>query len=138
MEKNILVLETQEKISSIGKKYTRVKDYSGEWFTIFDAKVADVLRKCAGTDSVVTCEIDGNVIKHTNFVSPAQLIEQIDMTQPKQEIKKEYDRYQTIWVSYVKDIFVALINSKSEIKGTNKEIMEVCIDLVKQAKEAFK
>lgn len=47
---------------------------------------------------------------------------------------------QTMYTSYAKDVFIAMINNPKHLKdgATAEEIMEKAIEIVKIAKEAFK
>ena len=132
MDRTLTIIEQEEKISKDGKPYKRYKDYDGVWYTCFNSDAKKILEKAIKEQLPVVCDVDGNLIRWTELYSVPE--EQIVISNaPK---KKTFDST-TMYVSYAKDIFVSLIERKVPINRSDSEVMQDCIDLVKQAKEDF-
>lgn len=131
MKINLVFMGKEEKVAKNNRPYTRYNTSDGKWYTCFDTKVKEVLDSAVGKDSVVECEVDGNVIKWTEFMTLNPKAENVF---PASKIS---DKNNTMYVSYAKDIFIALLTADAKLNITNKEIMDLSINLIKHAKEAF-
>jgi hypothetical protein len=71
--------------------------------------------------------------------APKQPEAPVQIVKPGVTPQSKGNAHSAMYVSYAKDIFVALINKYETVNamGISTPIMEEAIDLVKQAKEAF-
>lgn len=129
-----------EKKSKAGRLYHSIETDKGN-FSCFEYDIAMGLKEKMGEQvslEIATSE-NGN-FKNVRGVNdskavnldkiPEQTVIQGDKFVDAREAKN-----QSIYTSYAKDLFIARILSVE--KGKEKEAMELCINLVKQAKEAF-
>lgn len=140
---NLNVEDFEDKKYGEGKRYTRFKTSQG-WISCFDKKTIEALKDAEGEDVSVTIETDKNDReKITKFHGKADgdvdkdSDEEAEDEPTEKRPKKQSSGFSnaSMYASYAKDIFVALI-SKSE-KPEIEECMKDSIKLVKQARSAF-
>ena len=135
MKVELKIIIKEEKIASNGKPYSKYKCSDNKWHPCFDSAVKLVLDKAVGTDQLVACNIEDNVIKWTEFISQKQ-VETVDMTKFAEETLPVVDKKQvSMYVSYAKDILIKLLDDPQG--RTSGELLEDAVDLVKEAKKAF-
>uniref|UniRef100_A0A6H1ZUM4 Uncharacterized protein n=1 Tax=viral metagenome TaxID=1070528 RepID=A0A6H1ZUM4_9ZZZZ len=118
----------EEGIGKTGKPFTRwVFSINDKKYSTFDAKIGDVFK--AGMNIEMEGEQDGVYWNMKTMKEFAQT-EKPGTTTPMAK-----NNHTTMYVSYAKDIFICLVEKFGT--GAVKEQMQVAIDLVKQAKEAF-
>lgn len=162
MKTQIKILKHENKTSKEGKDYTRFNTSAG-WVSAFDGEIIDELKK--GTGRTVSVELatseDGkfkNIRKFYGLVAPGleelkqaneeteELIEQVTKVIKPEQFGKSVYQPTSMYVSYAKDIFCALLeNIKPTTADFNVEmakvafrnVMQESIELVKQAHKAF-
>ena len=144
MKKNIEILGSEHKITKAGKPFMRFNTSLG-WMSCFDEKESKKLKEFEG--GIASCElVESGEFKNIKKCYGAGSEEvgkvtidgqEVDM--PPQVIKMNGNvvpkNTTTMYVSYAKDIFCALLAWDKDAKID--ESMETAIVLVKQAKEAF-
>ena len=136
MKTELKILVKEEKIASNGKPYSKYKCSDNKWHPCFDSAVKLVLDKAVGTDQLVACNIEDNVIKWTEFISQKQ-VETVDMTKFAEGTLPVDKKSVSMYVSYAKDIFLSLEKNEHKSFDDLIRVMDCAITLVKQAKEAF-
>ena len=155
---NLKILKHEDKTSQNGKDYCRFDcvygDGSHKWMSVFEKDIIKDLKESEGR--LVSVEVeqsaDGkfwNIRQFHGCIAGNLTSDEIDSVvngeHPTQESVQKIrtpDPTTTMYVSYAKDIFIAMINddlgSKTERFNTNlEERMKIAIQLVKQAQEAF-
>lgn len=142
MKQNVLIKSIEEKTSKNGRKYHSVETDKGK-LTCFEASVT--LELMSHKLKQVEIEIEErNGFKNITKWYGAYAIEeeQIKPTPTLKEVpilrEPSGNRNQSFYVSYAKDIMVAMINQNVKESVSYKESMDYAIELVKQAEEAFK
>lgn len=122
----------EKKSMKTGKSYWSI-DTADKPYCTFDGILAEKIRQGIGLEFGVNCKKGSNVIVGLNNGEPYKNPYFPDKKgyQPVATLIKEKTQY----VEFTKDLFVALIEAKTA--GTPSELMELCIDLIKMAKEAF-
>ncbi len=137
MKKNLEILDYEDKKSQAGKRYVRFKTSDG-WMSCFDNKAAEDLKKYEGKNASVEIVESGEFKNIKKCYGKAE-----NNDDDKSEVETESykpavrDKGTSFYVSYAKDIFCALVNNAERANITKEEIMNLSIDLVKQAKKAF-
>ena len=139
---NLEILEFEDKKTQAGKRYTRFKTNEG-WMSCFDKKSCEDLKEQEG--NTVSCEVtEQNGFKNIKkFLGEAGESEESEDKEPAQEKKsssvavKPAFNQASMYASYAKDIFCILAQGNDKEGHNPKETMELSINLVKQAKEAF-
>jgi len=125
----------EEKESKAGRKYFVCKN-GKDTYSCFESAIVDELKKHLGKKiKVEIAESDKgfkNIRKFLGEVSE----EKINEAKPAEIAEARKAKDQSIYTSYAKDIFIAIVSNFP--KGSEGEAMQVSIDLIKQAKEAFK
>lgn len=130
MKKNLEIIDYEDKKTQAGKRYTRFKTSDG-WVSCFDIKTIDELKKWEGKTASVEIVTSGDFsnIKKCYGNAVSEDSEEVEV----EKIGKSFNRNTTMYVSYAKDIFCALVDKEKDIPDQ----MESAIALVKRAKEAF-
>ena len=145
MKQDVEIKDFEDRQTDQGKAFTIFETDSGR-YSCWDSDFSSEIKKCVG--KLVSIEVqeskDGAFKNIRGFygLSPHKK----DLSH-EQEIPVEGtikisggengDRYKSMYVSYAKDIFVALWTAPSDDDISEKRTMERAIDLVKQAKESF-
>ena len=147
MKKNLEILEVEPKLKKDESKYWRFCTNDG-WMNVFDSVVADCLKEVIG--NVACVEVDEKA--GTNFRGDPIVFKNIvkfdgatfGKVDEKPEVVKVGNSEKTIvngkptttmYTSYAKDIFCAIRVEDTQIP--TKDVMDIAIKLVKQAREAF-
>jgi hypothetical protein len=141
---NLRIEDFEDKKTKDGKRYSRFKTQEG-WMSCFDHKVCETLKELP-KDSEVCLEIaksepneDGKVFSNIRGISQKGNTESQPASEKASSVapKGNYSgNTTTMYVSYAKDIFCALIEKENANKLWD-EMMKDAINLVKQAKTAF-
>ena len=139
MKKNLEILDFEDKKTNAGKRYVRFKTSDG-WMSCFDSASCENLKKFK--DKIASVEIiesgEFKNIKKCYGESSDEDLEDVVPEKPGEpSAPKAPNRNTTMYVSYAKDIFCAIQESYNKENATFKDVMNDCIDLVKQAREAF-
>lgn len=132
----ILIKSFEEKETQKGKKYHLFETNEGK-MSCFDDDLAKILVAQVGKNINVDYSQtpDGKFKNIKKFLSLADSVEVVKMSDKFAEAREKKNT--TMYVSYAKDIFCALIESAKENKVPADEVMEMSISLVKQAQTAF-
>ena len=154
MEKtNVEILDFEDKEAVSGKKYTRFQTNQG-WMSAFDKSVIDSLKLLKGKIASVT--IAHNVEKGFKNIrafhgvatqisdlpaAPRAVMETKPLPQEHIGTPKKGFNSASMYASYAKDIFCSITSQTTVMKAGKemdlKQVMQMSIDLVKQAREAF-
>jgi uncharacterized membrane protein len=134
---NIEVQDFEDKKSQNGKRYTRFKTNDG-WMSAFEKDIIDSLKANEGKTVYVEIAVDSE----KGFKNIRKFIGQADenIKETHQEIKAAVNGNgkdtKSMYVAYAKDIFIRLLDEyKAEKeKPSHESLMQVAIELVKQAK----
>jgi len=136
------IIAINEKNSKAGRIYYSVETDKGN-FSCFEFDLVNDLKKAFGKK--VQCEVASNDRGFKNIRKAFGVIEteKVNITKKEsngngeiQEARAMKD--QSIYTSYCKDIFVAIRTDPEAKDLKSSTIMQVAIELVKQAKDAFK
>ena len=145
MKKNLEIIEFEHKITKAGKPFMRFQTSEG-WMSCFDTKSCEALQKFKGTTASVGVMESGdfsNIKKCYGEASGEEEGEDNEEVEVEKHPTKKATNgnsiNQNVYTSYAKDIFCGLVEDKTNmtINQEPKDLMNVTIDLVKQAKEAF-
>lgn len=141
MKKNLEILDYEDKKTQAGKRFVRFKTSDG-WMSCFDSKAAEELKKFEGKTASVEVTESGefkNIKKCYGSAGEEEEVEVQKIGKPSEnQTFKKASNHTTMYVSYAKDIFCAMINTNTYPEGFQEAgVMKLAIDLVKQAKEAF-
>ncbi len=150
--------EYKRGISKNDQEYASIKLDDGKKYTCFEADVCKKLKDNEGNRVIVVLKerpsghinvIDVLTGEKVEVVKPyvdwkvKKVPGEVNVTPPvEKRTQSSNDKHTTMYVSYAKDIFIALVNAKvtkSEdvfILKTN-ELMDKAIELVKLAKDSF-
>lgn len=140
MEKtNLSIEDFEDKKSQGGKRYTRFKTSQG-WMSAFDKETIDKLKENEGKEVCVEIAVDEekgfkNIRKFVGAAEESQKDEKPEVVRPGSS--KPAFNQASMYVSYAKDLFLGMIETATANKIPAKTVMTECIELVKQAKEAF-
>tara|TARA_R100001530_G_C4289611_1_gene147701 strand:+ start:470 stop:898 length:429 start_codon:yes stop_codon:yes gene_type:complete len=141
MEINTKIIEIEEKVAKNGRRYHRVKTNEG-WLSVFEKDIVESLRDyVGGMCNIAIAErgdfknIIGLVDQGIRVDSKLEQIKQEEQPKPKQS---QNDDKPSFYVSYAKDLFIALISRPNNNTFDAELEMKLAIDLVKQARESFK
>ncbi len=143
MKKNLEILEIEPKLTKDEKKYWRVKTSVG-WMNCWKEDIKEYVGKvaCVEVTEKEGTNFRGEPIVFKNIINvygesedeiavKGETDEKPEVVRPGETIPKS--RNTTMYVSYAKDIFVALEQKEIKTEATMKR----AIELVKQAKSAF-
>jgi len=153
MKKNLEVLGVDETKdgrplkTKNGKPYFRVKT-SGlqgtelKWLSCFDMDMLEITKKFLDKTACFEIRQSGEYFNIDSCLGSAQEIEEeaedIQVVKVTNKglvpVETKVSRNTTMYTSYAKDVFVALNTGKL---GEERHLMDLAINLVKQAKEAF-
>ena len=132
--KELHITGCEDREAETGAKYTRFKTNLGN-MNAFDKEVIDELKKNIG--KVVKVKVATNDkwknIREYVGVSEDQAIPEEAVPLKGVDKPRVPDGNATMWGSYVKDIFIALVNEKVLIDDAKREAIEAML----AAKEAF-
>ena len=136
-EEIVEIVAIDEKTSKQGRKYFNVETDKGN-FSCFEFDVITELKKHFGKK--VQVEIAKNDRGFSNirkFISAVNT-EKVGTPASKEVAREQYidAKSTTMYVSYAKDIFIEMRKLYGR-EVADKGIMESCIELVQQAKNAF-
>ncbi len=162
MKKNLEILEVEPKLKKDESKYWRFKTNEG-WMNVFDSMPAEALKLLIGKVACVEMtekpgkNFRGEDIVFKNItkcygaeqgykdeeraVGMGMVDEKPEVVRPGEMITPGYpkpitaynNKNTTMYTSYAKDIFCAMYATEYEAK----DIMDLAIELVKQARKAF-
>jgi head-tail adaptor len=136
-KKNVEIMDYEDKKSQAGKRYTRFKTNLG-WMSAFDKELIENLKKFEGKAVSISFSIDEEKGWKNIRTMHGAAEGEVSSEAPKEaSSERTVNRNATMYVSYAKDIFVALENKDVEVKSSAEELMELAIQLVNQAKKAF-
>lgn len=118
---------TSDKGEWVRSSYT----IDGKKYSTFDKKIIDTFKVGENVELETKTSADG---KYENMVSMKLLNEKVEFeSAPK--VAKNGSNQTSFYTAYAKDIFVEMHDKDSDINEANT--MELAINLVKQAREAF-
>ena len=143
MKKNLEILEIEPKLTKDEKKYWRVKTSVG-WMNCWKEDIKEYVGKvaCVEVTEKEGTNFRGEPIVFKNIINvygesedeiavKGETDEKPEVVRPGETIPKS--RNTTMYVSYAKDVFCAMYE-----KDFNKEdLMNMAVNLIKQAKSAF-
>jgi len=139
-KENLEILEFEDKKTQAGKRYTRFKTSDG-WMSCFDKDSCEKLKDCEGkTVSLEIAEVNGfkNIKKYLGKASDDEDNGAKSERKPHYETAKPAFNQASMYVSYAKDLWMTCMPiAKPATKEEGTTLMENCIKLVQQAKEAF-
>lgn len=142
---NLRIMEFEDKTSAQGKSYTRFKTERG-WMSCFEEDVIQGLKQIVGGHADVdVATSDKGFMNIRGFRTANQQVQQVNpqtqaTPQPQASPSFSGDKHTTMYVSYAKDIYLALVEKfeKPDAESDpHKVYMAKAINLVKQAREAF-
>jgi|25BtaG_2_1085352.scaffolds.fasta_scaffold11727_1 cupin superfamily acireductone dioxygenase involved in methionine salvage len=147
MEKELKIIEVELKESKEGRAYHRFKTSEG-WMSCFEKDVVDDLKQAIGGYALVEVAERGNfknivkiVPRDPRYSEESENYKATHKEHPQvTKARALIDDKPSFYVSYAKDVFIALCNRKwsDDPKLDNtKEMMQEAIDLIKQARKAF-
>jgi len=129
MKKNLSILDFEDKKTQTGSRYTRFKTSDG-WLSCFDTKTCEMLKNLESAS--VEIKESGEFKNIAKCYGSAD--GDVPVVKPGEPVKSKSTNGQTaMYVSYAKDIFIAMVDKEKNIPDQMKDAVE----LVKQAKEAF-
>ena len=134
METTIVVKSVIDKQTQAGKVYWLVSTEQHGLMAVWDAIMAETLRKSVGTPLGVELAVKGD-FKNIKKILPAPVASapgQADKFAEARAVKNT-----TMYVSYAKDLYLSLMMTANPEKDTPEKVMAVCIALVKQAIKEF-
>ena len=143
MEINTKIYEIEEKTAKNGRRYHRVKTDDG-WLSVFEKDIIEELRDYVGGMCNIAIAERGDFKNIIGIVSDSVNMPPTTESRPKPKIEpliafeKPADKGTSFYVSYAKDIFIALagLTANQDVANHNL-IMVQAIELVKQAKDSF-
>lgn len=137
--KTLEILEAENKVTKAGKAYVRFKTSEG-WMSCFDKKSCEGLKKLIGKNA--ECEVteseDGNFQNIKKYLGDAAEENKEEEKPVKNvEVKPAFNQA-SMYVSYAKDIFCALMEREQYKNLPLPEVMKDAINLVEQAQASFK
>lgn len=140
METTITINKIEEKTKKDGKQYTRVSTDKG-WLSCFDAAASTALRASQGAPVRVEITESGEYRNISKVIGAEEFAgaKVSNVVLPVSSVAvKPVSAQTSMYVSYAKDIFLALVASEILPNDTSlKEMMNRSIELVKQARLSF-
>ena len=150
-EMNVKILSHEDKTAKTGKDYTRFQTNEG-WMSAFEKEIIAKLKEYEGSVVRITVAIDAE--KGWKNIRAFHGLSDVGIPMPAEEVKTEKigvlpteaaswksepNRNATIYSSYAKDVFCALVGQESvpTTKPGADILMKMSIELVNQAKKAF-
>ena len=161
MKKNLEILDYEDKKTNAGKRYVRFKTSEG-WMSCFDIVACEALKKFENKVACVEVMDSGEFKNIKKCYGEAEeglkyFVEEVKDEKPevvkigngseihnvKGEKLKAFggmkpiypNNHTTMYTSYAKDIFCEIWEKGGQTPS--EDIMDIAIELVKQAKEAF-
>lgn len=134
---NLKLEEFEQKYTKASKPYWRWKTSQG-YMSVFDGDLQSKLSEHVDEEVQVEVTEKGTFKNITKLIDSNDLGVKVEkVIQDTVQVKKDTAKNTTMYTSYAKDIFCALYSTE-KTKNLNADlVMEIAIDLVKQAKEAF-
>ena len=139
METTLKIIGAEEKESKAGRKYI-VFDTSQGKMSCFDNKLVEGLKKEIGNQISIDFQESNGFKNIKKILTEVKTEKIVPAPQPAKEefAEARAEKNKSIYTSYAKDIFIAHLNGNMELKDiTSKKLMEMSIELVKQAIAAF-
>ena len=153
---NVEIQECEPKVSQGGRSYYRFKTNLG-WMSAFDKPIIKALKDKEGERVNLLIAIDDEKgFKNIRKILKSDQNELDDEDEAEEDSEEEMDEanekpkaevmkmkqpnpHATMWASYAKDIFLALITKAdvAKIDISTEEVMNKSIALIKQARTAF-
>src|SRR3990167_8298568 len=102
MERTLTIVSTASRISKAGRQYQVYVDYDKQEWVCFIPVVQEEIERSIKEKRPVSCEVDNNMI------TDAEVCEVPEETIVNEPVKKKAFDNTTMYVSYAKDIFLAL------------------------------
>jgi len=136
-KQTVKLIDFEDKESQAGKPYTRFNTSDG-WMSCFEKGLIVKLKEVMNQDIVIDMrESEDGAFKNIRGYFPKEKVKVVKVGVPQEtKVSGKYDPT-TMYVSYAKDILVAMINRTQAGSIDSESMMEVAIGLVKQAREAF-
>jgi len=145
MKTNLIIEGTEQRVSKLGKSYRSFKTNQG-LMSCFKDDVVAKLEKNIGKRIGVEVETRGEFKNITAFLGePVEdygvVVEEVKRVSDIAEARASKD--QSMYTAYATQVFNNEVNARTATgdelsKMTRIQLMDLCIDLVKKAKEAFK
>jgi hypothetical protein len=126
----IKIDKTQNKVSKNDKVYLKVNDK----YTCFEQDIIEKIKENMGKEMNLKVEESNGYFNIRGILNDNE-IDETPKQQERTEEQKGNNRHSTMYVSYAKDIFCALVPNNE--KYSVEELMGLSIGLVKQAKKHF-
>jgi len=126
----INIIDSEHKVTKAGVPFMRFATSQG-WMSCFDKPTYEAVNKC------VNGSADVEVSQSGNYKNIAKFLKAVTGEEGAVAVNVKTNGQSAMYVSYAKDIFCAMLPEavKKEIAGP--EVMEMSIDLVKQAMAEF-
>lgn len=152
MKQNLTILGVEDtkdgrtRTTQAGKPYARVKTDENGWMSCFSKPTWEALKvlidKCASVEIIESGDFK-NITKYygpvDNESEEIEVKKPMDKVPQETEVSRGFPKTSTngsMYTSYAKDIFCALLEKTKEDSNI-PDMMDLAINLVKQAKEAF-
>jgi len=139
---NLKIEDFEDKKTKADKRYTRFKTSDG-WMSAFGVDTIENLKQNVGKMVCVEIAVDAesgfkNLRKFIGIASENAEVKNgivnAHVERPGETLTLKGNGNSSMFVSYAKDLYIARAPTYN---GEPQELMQICIDLVKQAKEAF-
>lgn len=139
-KENLEILEFENKTTKGGKEYTRFKTSEG-WMSCFDKTSIKQLKEFVGKSACVELVKSGDFKNIKNCYGKAEEIEdedkaEVEVEQMNKKVKPVFNQ-NSMYVSYAKDLFIAMFEKNTENNVNCETTMKTAIELITQAKDAF-
>ena len=132
---NLTIEDFEHKVSRDGKtNYTRFKTQEG-WISCFDKTLIEDVVKSTGKTLECEVSVDDKDRKILQKVIGAGQSQTLPETPNAPTTPTPTGKTTAMYVSYAKDIFIALTENEGPL--TEEALMNVAINLIKQAEKAF-
>ena len=132
---NLTIEDFEHKVSRDGKtNYTRFKTQEG-WISCFDKTLIEDVVKSTGKTLECEVSVDDKDRKILQKVIGAGQSQTLPETPNAPTTPTPTGKATAMYVSYAKDIFIALTENEGPL--TEEALMNVAINLIKQAEKAF-
>ena len=139
MKTNIEIKSFEEKKKKDGSNYLRVETSSG-WASVFDNELAETIKNSVGKVLSVELTEKGNFKNITKLygegkgTAPTETPTTPTTTMPQ---ANSDGKHTTMYVSYAKDLWICMQETKMCPEISEKAQMQIAIDLINHAREAF-
>ena len=130
MKTTLTIISFEPKVTKMGKPYWRFNTNEG-WLSCFDSVVSEQLKLKINQNVVVEKQEKDN-FKNITKIYDEVVVEKVMITPNYPNYITAENKYLTMYVSYAKDLFIALYGNP-ERPTDCVGLMNNCCDLVKQA-----